>query len=113
MTSTKRWVQMGQGAFIKWETPGQEIEGRWAGKSQTGKWPNGALDTKEGRVSFPFNKSLEDLENLPIGTEVMIRFVGKQSNKAGTAQYNAFQVFIAQGGEHAPDDIPDDPEVPF
>ena len=112
MTSTKRWVEMGQGAFIKWETPGQEIEGKWAGKALMGKFPNGVLSTKDGRVSFPFNKSLEDLEQLPLGTEIKIRFLGKRPNKAGTAQYNTFQVFMA-GVDHAPDDAPDDTEVPF
>ena len=111
MSSGKRWVEMGQGSFIKWETPGQQIEGRWAGKVTTGQWPNGVLDTADGRVSFPFNKSLEDLERLPIGTEVLIKYLGKKANKKGTSQYNAFQVFVAGGGDHAPDDPADD--VPF
>ena len=113
MTSTKRWVQMGQGSFIKWDTPGMEIEGRWAGTATTGKYPNGVLDTTEGRISFPFNTALKDLEKLPLGTEVKIHFLGKRKNKEGT-EYNAFTCSVAQIDAPAPDNIPDDdPEVPF
>ena len=31
MASLKRWRQIGQGQFHKWETPGEEFEGTWRG----------------------------------------------------------------------------------
>lgn len=29
MSNLKRWRQIGQGQFRKWETPGDELEGAW------------------------------------------------------------------------------------
>ncbi len=50
MTSLKRWRQIGQGQFRKWETPSQELEGSWQGQHDGLYGPLGALETAEGRI---------------------------------------------------------------
>ena len=115
MSSTKRWVQMGQGAFLKWETSGQEVEGRWRGSSDGKFGPLGSIETPEGKVTFPLHTALLDLKDVRDGADVKIIYVGKQMSKGGK-EFKAFQIFLA-----APEDIrrpidgdaPDDADVPF
>ena len=111
MTSHKRWVQMGQGAFLKWETAGQELEGHWGGTSDGKFGPLGALDTSSGRVTFPLHTALLDLKGVRIGAEVKIMYVGKQMSKGGR-EFKAFQVFLASADDMAATP-PEDDSVPF
>jgi hypothetical protein len=99
MTSLKRWRQVGQGQFRKWETPGEELEGTWQGQHEGLFGPLGTLETAEGRITFPLHTALlERLKLVREGSEVLIRYTGKQTSKAGRL-FKAFDVYVA--GEEA------------
>jgi len=95
MTSLKRWRQIGQGQFHKWETPGEEFEGTWLGMHDGRFGPLGTLETAEGLITFPLHAALlERLRLVREGAEVLIRYTGKQTSKAGRV-FKAFEVFVA------------------
>src|SRR5262249_20182067 len=95
MSSLKRWRQIGQGQFRKWETPGEEFEGTWRGMHDGRFGPLGTLETPEGLVTFPLHAALlERLKLVREGAEVFIRYTGKQTSKAGRV-FKAFDVFVA------------------
>ena len=95
MTSLKRWRQVGQGQFQKWETLGQELEGTWQGQHDGLFGPLGTLETAEGRITFPLHAALlERLKLVREGAEVLIRYTGKQTSKAGRL-FKAFEVYVA------------------
>ena len=58
MASLKRWRQIGQGQFHKWETPGDELEGVWQGTHDGRYGPLGTLETPAGLVTFPLHTAL-------------------------------------------------------
>jgi hypothetical protein len=107
----KRWRDIGQGSFVKWETPGQEIEGTWHG-TKPGKFGDlGIIETMEGRVSFPLHTTLaQDLQLVKEGGEVRVRYLGKRKTKDGAREYKHFQVSIAGDGLAIDDD---EKPVPF
>jgi hypothetical protein len=108
MSSLKRWRQVGQGQFHKWETPGEEFEGIWRGMHDGRFGPLGTLETPDGLITFPMHAAL--LERLTLvreGAEVLIRYTGKQTSKAGRI-FKAFEVFVA--GEDA---LKDASELPL
>ncbi len=108
MTSLKRWRQIGQGQFHKWETPGEEFEGTWRGMHDGRFGPLGTLETPEGLLTFPLHAALlERLRLVREGAEVLIRYTGKQTSKAGRI-FKAFEVFVA--GEDA---LRETPELPL
>ena len=95
MSSLKRWRQVGQGQFHKWETPGEELEGTWQGQHDGLYGPLGTLETAEGRITFPLHAALlERLKLMREGSHVLIRYVGKQTSKAGRV-FKAFEVYVA------------------
>jgi hypothetical protein len=99
MSSLRRWRQIGQGQFHRWETPGEEFEGTWRGTHDGRFGPLGTLETPEGLISFPLHAALlERLNLVREGAEVLIRYTGKQTSKAGRV-FKAFEVFVA--GENA------------
>src|SRR6266852_1455517 len=108
MSSLKRWRQIGQGQFHKWETPGDEFEGTWRGMRDGRFGPLGTLETPEGLVTFPLHAALlERLKLVREGAEVLIRYTGKQTSKAGRI-FKAFEVLVA--GEET---LRDTPELPL
>jgi hypothetical protein len=95
MASLKRWRQIGQGQFHKWETPGDELEGMWQGPHDGRYGPLGTVETREGLVTFPLHTALiERLKRVPEGEEVLIRYTGRQTSKAGRV-FKAFDVYVA------------------
>jgi hypothetical protein len=97
MSSLKRWRQVGQGRFHKWETPGEELEGTWLGQHDGQYGPLGTVDTANGRVTFPLHAALlERLTRVREGADVLIRYTGKQMSKAGRV-FKGFEVFVADG----------------
>jgi hypothetical protein len=95
MGSLKRWRQVGQGQFHKWETPGDELEGAWQGQHDGQYGPLGTLDTADGRLTFPLHAALvERLKLVRAGSHVLIRYTGKQTSKAGRV-FKGFDVFLA------------------
>jgi len=95
MTSLRRWRKVGQGQFVKWETPGQELEGTWQGQHDGLFGPLGTVETAEGRITFPLHTALrERLKLVRAGAEILIRYTGKQTSKAGRT-FKAFEVFVA------------------
>jgi hypothetical protein len=98
MSSLRRWRQVGQGQFQKWETPGQEVEGTWQGQHEGLFGPLGTLETAEGRITFPLHAALlARLKLVRDGAEVLIRYTGKQTSKAGRI-FKAFEVYVAGEG---------------
>ncbi len=95
MSSLKRWRQIGQGQFHKWETPWEEFEGTWRGIHDGRFGPLGTLETPRGLVTFPLHAALlERLKLIREGAAVLIRYTGKQTSKAGRV-FKAFEVFVA------------------
>ena len=95
MTSLKRWRQIGQGQFHKWETPGDELEGVWQGPHDGRYGPLGTVETRDGLVTFPLHTALiERLKRVREGAEVLIRYTGRQTSKAGRV-FKAFDVYVA------------------
>ena len=95
MASLKRWRQIGQGQFHKWETPGDELEGVWMGPHDGRYGPLGTLETPAGLVSFPLHTALfERLKRVREGGDVLIRYTGKQTSKAGRV-FKHFEVYVA------------------
>jgi hypothetical protein len=95
MTNLRRWRQIGQGAFHKWETPGDELEGRWNGPHDGRYGPLGTVETSKGLVTFPLHAALGDrLKHVQEGEQVLIRYTGKQTSNAGRV-FKAFEVYVA------------------
>jgi hypothetical protein len=95
MGSLRRWRQIGQGQFHKWETVGAELDGRWEGQHDGQYGPLGTLETSEGRVTFPLPAALRArLTQVRPGTDVRIRYTGLQTTRAGRT-FKAFEVFVA------------------
>lgn len=95
MSSLKRWRQIGQGQFHKWETPGDELEGTWRGMHDGRYGPLGTVETMEGLLTFPLHAALLDrLNRVREGAEVLIRYTGKQTSKAGRV-FKHFEVYVA------------------
>jgi len=109
VSSLKRWRQVGQGLFHKWETPGDELEGSWQGQHDGQYGPLGTLDTSGGRITFPLHAALlERLKLVREGADVLIRYTGKQTSKAGRV-FKGFEVYVADG--HDLMDVSDDGAV--
>ena len=97
MASLKRWRQIGQGEIHRWETPGDELEGVWQGPHDGRYGPLGTLETREGLITFPLHTALmERLKRVREGAEVLIRYTGRQTSKAGRV-FKAFEVYV--GGD--------------
>src|SRR5882762_9305349 len=96
MASLRRWRQIGQGQFHKWEEPGDELQGRWQGTHDGRYGPLGTVETTpRGLITFPLHAALlERLKRVREGSEVLIRYTGKQTSKAGRV-FKAFEVFVA------------------
>ena len=98
MASLRRWRQIGQGEFHKWETPGDELEGRWRGLHEGRYGPLGSIDTSQRLVTFPLHTALFDrLKRVQEGGHVLIRYTGKQTSKAGRV-FKAFDQKIREYG---------------
>ena len=95
MASLKRWRQIGQGEFHRWDTPGEELEGTWRGPHEGRYGPLGSLDTRDGTFIFALHAALvERLQRVREGAEVLIRYTGTQTSKAGRI-FKGFEVFVA------------------
>jgi hypothetical protein len=95
MANLRRWRQIGHGQFHKWENPGDEVEGRWQGPHDGRYGPLGTVETLQGLVTFPLHAALFDrLKRVHEGREVLIRYTGKQTSKAGRV-FKAFEVYVA------------------
>ncbi len=96
MSSLKRWRQVGQGRFQKWETPGQELEGTWQGLYDGRFGPLGTLETRDGPLTFPLPVALRDrLAQVRAGALVLVRYTGLQTSNAGRT-FKGFEVFVAE-----------------
>ena len=96
MSSLKRWRQVGQGQFQKWETPGQELEGTWQGMHEGRFGTLGTLDAAKGRLTFPLPVALrERLAQVAPGALVLVRYKGLQTSNAGRT-FKGFEVFVAE-----------------
>ena len=109
MASLKRWRQIGQGEFHKWETPGDELEGVWHGAHDGRYGPLGTLETQAGLMTFPLHTALmERLKPseqrlisfaLDLGTLVTVR--GGEDDDGGGDESPAFFVRIQNGTLYA------------
>jgi len=98
MSSLKRWRQIGQGQFHKWETPGDELEGAWQGSHEGRYGPLGTLETSDGLITFPLHAALlERLRRVRVGADVLLRYTGPQTSKAGRL-FKGFEVFVSGDG---------------
>ena len=99
MTNLKRWRQIGQGQFHKWETPGDELEGAWQGSHEGRYGLLGTLETTAGLLTFPLHAALvQRLQQVRIGTDVLIRYMGPQTSKTGRL-FKGFEVFVSGDGD--------------
>jgi hypothetical protein len=101
MSSLKRWRQIGQGQFHKWEQPGEEFEGTWRGVHDGRFGPLGTLETSEGLLTFPLPTALRDrLHLVREGAAVRIQYTGLQTSRAGRP-FKGFEVYVADDGAGA------------
>lgn len=117
MTNLKRWRQLGQAQYTKWDTPGQEIIGNWCGQKDGKPSPDGkptflgVVETPEGRVSFALTTVLQDrLKEVELGEEIKIVYVGQKTSQSG-ARFKAFDVFVATTDGEIPPSV--DEDIPF
>ena len=95
MSSLKRWRQVGQGQFHKWETPGDALEGAWQGSHEGRYGLLGTLETAAGLLTFPLHAALvQRLQHVRVGSDVLIRYIGPQTSKAGRL-FKGFEVFVS------------------
>ena len=95
MSNLKRWRRLWQGQFHKWESPGDELEGAWQGSHEGRFGPLGSLETTAGLLTFPLHAALlERLKRVRIGADVLIRYTGPQTSKAGRL-FKGFEVFVS------------------
>ena len=96
MGSLKRWRRIGEGQFHKWETPGDELQGVWRGAHEGRFGPLGTLESTGGVFTFPLPAALRGrLQGVGEGVEVLIRYLGLETSKAGR-QFKAFAVFVEE-----------------
>ena len=99
MSSLRRWRQIGQGQFHKWEALGDELEGAWQGTHEGRFGPLGTLETVAGLVTFPLHAALlYRLSSIAVGTEVRIRYTGPETSRAGRL-FKGFEVFVSGNDE--------------
>ncbi len=111
VTSLKRWRRIGQGQFHKWETPGAELEGAWQGSHEGRFGPLGSLETTAGLLTFPLHAALlERLKHVRIGAQVLIRYTGPQTSKAGRL-FKAFEVFVSGSDDVVSGDQPSEQDA--
>jgi hypothetical protein len=95
MSSLKRWRQIGQRQFHKWESLGDELEGVWQDTHEGRFGPLGTLETAVGLVTFPVHAALlARLTGVAVGTEVRIRYTGPQTSRAGR-MFKGFEIFVS------------------
>lgn len=113
MSSLRRWKQVGQGEFVKWEEPGQVLEGEWQGQHDGKFGPLGTLVQPDAsRVSFPLHTALlSKMDRIKEGAEVRIVYTGKHTSKGGR-EFKGFDVFVADDDAVKPAE-PKDEEVAF
>ena len=96
MSSLKRWRRVGEGQFHKWETPGDELQGVWRGTHEGRFGPLGTLEAADAVFTFPLPAALRArLQHVKEGVEVLIRYTGFQTSKAGR-EFKGFEVFIEE-----------------
>ena len=94
MSSLKRWRRIGEGQFHKWETPGEELQGLWRGVHDGRFGVLGTVETADDLRTFPLPVALRDrILRVPAGAEVLIRYTGLQTSKAGRV-FKGFEVFV-------------------
>jgi len=112
MSSLKRWRQVGQGQFHKWEQPREEFEGTWRGVHEGRFGPLGTLETSEGLLTFPLPTALRDrLHRVREGAAVRIQYTGMQTSRAGRP-FKGFEVYVADTGAEAEDFRPPTQSLP-
>lgn len=115
MSSLRRWVEVGQGEFRKWTEKGQELEGTWLGQHEGKFGPLGALQTEQGKITFPLHMALlQRVEGLAEGTYIQIVYTGMHMSKGGK-EFKGFIVRKAEGMDPKPSTHIDEAsdEVPF
>jgi hypothetical protein len=111
MSSLKRWRQIGQGQFHKWEALGDELEGTWQGTHEGRFGPLGTVETAAGLVTFPLHAALlARLTGVAVGTDVRIRYTGPQTSRAGRL-FKGFEVFVSGNDEVRTFDNPSGQDV--
>ena len=71
------------------------MEGVWQGPHDGRYGPLGTLETHAGLVTFPLHTALIDrLKRVREGSDVLIRYTGKQTSKAGRV-FKHFEVYVA------------------
>lgn len=94
------WTEVSGGEYVKWETPGQVVEGIWRGTSPGKPAPDGkptmlgTIETPAGRVRFSATTVLKDrLELIHEGYAVRLTYTGTQKSKGGMS-FKAFKVEV-------------------
>lgn len=82
--------------FFKFETPGDQLVGKWVGTRKNTRYDdklNGVVLTKDdGLQVFYLSSALESLTELEVDIPVKIVFLGKEATKTG-GTFKQFDVF--------------------
>lgn len=108
-------IEVGGGAYMKWQTEGQELAGEWRGLSAGKPAPDGkativgTVDTADGPVRFSATSVLQTkLGRIREGFTVYIQFLGSVKGKSGVS-YKNFRVEVDDAEALAPE--PKDPHA--
>jgi hypothetical protein len=96
-------VRASRGPIVTWKTPGEALEGRWAGFGP-GQFerPLGTLTTEAGPVPFAVPVALErDLRRIRVGAEIRIVYRGLESTKNGR-DFKSFDVSVGNPADILP-----------
>ena len=105
-----RWRRIKSNAkFMKWDEPGQAIEGTFKGLHEGTYGQLGTIQTADGEIQFAVLTALACLEGVQDGQMVRIEYLGEETSKAGR-QFKAFAVDVLDE-ETAPAEAQE--KVPF
>lgn len=95
----KEWKNAKQKSFLKFEKDGDYIEGKYIDIEESTKFPESYLVTIKllsGEVSGVFVskmvKNLIEENNIAIGQEIKITFLGKKKTQDGKTEYNNYKL---------------------
>ena len=98
--------------FFKFDTPGQELVGKWRGLKEGKYGDNGVLVTKDdGAQCFSLSSALEDLKLKEIGTTIKLVYLGKENLKGGKT-FKQFDIFTWDTKKEDGDDAVSDHDAP-
>ena len=117
----KQWRKLNEQSrdvtFLSFKKPGDAVEGTYRGTAP-GKFGTNCLIESDGTTyAFSQSATLQDLDDVDVGTEIRIEFIGRGESARGR-EFKRFDLFVADTPESSSSPTPkpleaDDQDVPF